>query len=199
MTKYQEHSQASENAPLSRNRLAEPRGLPDMLLYRLNRLRAVGGAMVLRFCEGRFGITRREWVVLALLINEEGVTPTELASKAELTKSATSKALGSLQQKGLINKVPQRGDHRFAQLSLSDAGKELYSQILPLVEEVNRDLMSCLSLKQTADLDAMIALMEIQASSMAERIGALPKANRRLGGTQRRTGAETHPPKAFFT
>ena len=48
-------------------RLSAPQGLDDLLLYRLSRLLGVAGAPVIRLCEGQFGITRREWRVLALL------------------------------------------------------------------------------------------------------------------------------------
>ena len=37
----------------------------DLLLYRLGRLVSTGGSLVVRLCEGQFGITRREWRLLA--------------------------------------------------------------------------------------------------------------------------------------
>ena len=52
-------------------RLAQPAALDDLLLYRLSRLLSVGGSMVIRLCEGRFGITRREWRVIARLAQEQ--------------------------------------------------------------------------------------------------------------------------------
>ena len=42
------------------------RPLDDLLLYRLSRLLSVAGSMVIKLCEGRFGITRREWRLIAL-------------------------------------------------------------------------------------------------------------------------------------
>jgi len=39
----------------------------DLLLYRMYRLTSVAGAMVVRLCEGGYGITRREGRILALL------------------------------------------------------------------------------------------------------------------------------------
>ena len=39
----------------------------DLLMYRMYRLTSVAGAMVVRLCEGGFGITCREWRILALL------------------------------------------------------------------------------------------------------------------------------------
>ena len=37
----------------------------DLLLYRLSAVLAGAGGIVIRQCEGRFGITRREWRLLA--------------------------------------------------------------------------------------------------------------------------------------
>jgi DNA-binding MarR family transcriptional regulator len=166
-------------------RLLQPRALPDMLLYRINRLRAVGGGMVLRYCEGRFGITRREWVMLALLSAGEPVSSSELAARAELDKSATSKALAGLQARGLVVRSQRAGDRRFARLALSDEGRALYERILPLVDGINRRLLSVLSEEEVAQLDGMLARMQQQADELwREAEEDLPRADRRHGGTR---------------
>ncbi len=46
--------------------------------------RCVAGGMVTRLCEGRFGITRREWRVPAVLVKEQGILPSQLAERAQL-------------------------------------------------------------------------------------------------------------------
>lgn len=166
-------------------RLLEPAGLPDMLLYRLNRLRAVGGGMVLRFCEGRFGVTRREWVMLALLSSGEAMQPSELALRAELDRSATSKAITAMVDKGLVERRVLPGNRRVARLRLTAQGLALYEQILPLVDGVNRELMSGLGVEEITALDSMLARMEQQADGMAQTLSALPRADRRRGGSRR--------------
>ena len=40
------------------HRLAHPQAANDLLMYRLNRLIAVAGSLVVRLCEGGYGITR---------------------------------------------------------------------------------------------------------------------------------------------
>ena len=40
-------------------RLTHPVAANDLLMYRLNRLLAVAGSLVVRLCEGGYGITRR--------------------------------------------------------------------------------------------------------------------------------------------
>jgi hypothetical protein len=52
------------------SRLGRPETLDDLLLYRMARLPSVAGSMVIRLCEGRFGITRREWRLLGVLAQE---------------------------------------------------------------------------------------------------------------------------------
>lgn len=166
-------------------RLSEPSCLPDMLLYRMNRLRAIGGGMVLRFCEGRFGVTRREWVMLALLSSGEPLMPSELAVRAELNRSATSKAITTMVQKGLVERRVLPGNRRVAQLRLTPAGQDLYEQILPLVAQINRELMGSLSEAEIASLDSMLDRMHEQADRMAHTLAELPRADRRGGGSRR--------------
>ncbi|MFC5497051.1 MarR family winged helix-turn-helix transcriptional regulator [Caenimonas terrae] len=167
-------------------RLRHPQGLPDMLLYRLNRIRAVGGGMVLRYCEGQFGVTRREWVVIALLAAGGATTSSELAARAELDKSATSKAIVSLVKKGLVTRLPRPGDRRYIELALTAGGNDLYRQILPVVQEVNRDLMSGLTDAEIAVLDRLLERVGQRAGEMAGSALSLPRADRRRGGSARR-------------
>ena len=163
-----------------------------MLLYRLNRLRAIGGGMVLRYCEGRYGVTRREWVMLALLSSGEAMQPSELALRAELNRSATSKAITAMVQKGLMARQSRPGDRRLAQVRLTDKGRKLYDAILPLVDEINHELMADLGAGEVAALDSMLERMQRQADLMADRLAQLPRADRRRGGTRRVQAPEDH-------
>lgn len=171
--------------PLAPTRLRQPRVLADMLLYRINHLRAVGGGMVLRYCEGKFGVTRREWVLLALLAATGPIHSSELAARARLPKSATSKAVVALDRKGLITRSARRGDRRYAQLALTPAGEALYARILPVVDGINRQLLEPLSDREVAVLDGLLARMQQRANEMAQALPELPAADRRHGGTAR--------------
>jgi hypothetical protein len=48
--------------------------LGELLLFRLSRLLAIGGSLVIKLCEGRFGITRREWRLLATLASRDALS-----------------------------------------------------------------------------------------------------------------------------
>ena len=115
------------------SRLADPRTLDDLLLYRMARALQVAGSMVIRLCEGRFGITRREWRVLALLAQDPVLLSSELAERAQLDRARTSRAITSLVAKKLVRRETGLGDRRQARLALTDAGQALYDALFPLV------------------------------------------------------------------
>lgn len=167
------------------HRLDEPAALDDLLLYRLNRLLATAGSMVIRLCEGRFGITRREWRVLGLLAQHPGLMSSQLAERAQLDRARTSRAVTSLVAKQLVQRKPGPADRRQARLALTAAGRELYRELFPLVLEINRDVLGAVAPRQRALLDAALDSMQSRAESMLA-VADLPKADRRRGGRLRR-------------
>lgn len=169
------------------DRLANPGSLDDLLLYRLARLLACAGGMVIRLCEGRFGITRREWRILALLAQEEGLLSSQLAQRAQLDRARTSRAITSLAGKQLLERRPQPGDRRQAALALTAAGRALYDQLFPLVQEINRGLLASLPAAEVGRLDTALDLLQRRADRMMAAAGpGLPKADRRRGAAQKR-------------
>jgi DNA-binding MarR family transcriptional regulator len=61
----------------------------DVLPYQANQLLARSGAPVLRWCEGLFGITRRQWRVLAALMEVDSIRSSDLALNIELDRVRT--------------------------------------------------------------------------------------------------------------
>jgi DNA-binding MarR family transcriptional regulator len=162
-------------------RLAQPAELDDLLLYRLSRLLSVGGSMVIRLCEGRFGITRREWRIVALLAREPGLLSSELAARAQLDRARTSRAITSLVAKRLVRREVGAADRRQARLALTTAGMTLHDKLFPLVVEINQGLLRGLPAADVRRLEDTLATLQQQADRMVQA-AQLPKANRRRGG-----------------
>nr|WP_295855553.1 MarR family transcriptional regulator [uncultured Xylophilus sp.] len=158
--------------------LEPPRALEDLLLYRLSRLQAVAGGMVLRLCEGRFGITRREWRLLLVLADRGTLGSSALADAAQLDRARTSRAIGSLVEKQLVARTAMPGDRRQVMLALTAEGRRLHAQLFPLVARLQHDLLAALDPAAVAALDAALARLQAQAEALAAT-AALPKANRR--------------------
>lgn len=169
---------------MSAPRLSRPAALDDLLLYRMSRLLGVAGGMVIRLCEGRFGITRREWRVLALLAQEEGLLSSQLAERIQLDRARTSRAITSLVAKKLVKRETGPGDRRQARLALTPQGRALYEALFPLVREINRELLAALPAGDVQRMDAALDALQARADTMVAK-AELPKADRRRGGRWR--------------
>ena len=150
------------------NRLTQPKSLDDMLLYVLWQLQAAARGPVVRLCEAEFGITRREWRMLAQLADSEGMPSSALAERAALDRAQTSRAVSALVQKGLVVRTPRPGNRREVLLHLTERGRALYAALLPRVAAINQELLSVLSETEVATLDALVQRLRAQAERMVE-------------------------------
>ena len=150
------------------NRLTQPKSLDDMLLYVLWQLQAAARRPVVRLCEAEFGITRREWRMLAQLADSEGTPSSALAERAALDRAQTSRAVSALVQKGLVVRTPRPGNRREVLLHLTERGRALYAALLPRVAAINQELLSVLSETEVATLDALVQRLRAQAERMVE-------------------------------
>ena len=150
------------------NRLTQLKSLDDMLLYVLWQLQAAARRPVVRLCEAQFGITRREWRMLAQLADSEGMPSSALAERAALDRAQTSRAVSALVQKGLVVRTPRPGNRREVLLHLTERGRALYAALLPRVAAINQELLSVLSETEVATLDALVQRLRAQAERMVE-------------------------------
>lgn len=147
--------------------LRQPRTLDDLFLYRLTRLTSTAGAPVVRMCEREHGVTRREWRLLAVLALADGIRPSVLAERALLDRARTSRALGSLVDKGLVERRSAPADRREARLCLSPAGRATYAALWPKVAALNRGLLAVLDDAELAQLDSLLTRLSAHAVNLA--------------------------------
>ena len=168
--------------------LTHPRTIDDLFLYRISRLLVTGGAQVIRLCEGTFGITRREWRILALLAQGDGLLSSELAGRAQLDRARTSRTVTVLAAKQLVSRNPRPGDRRSVMLSLTPAGRALFDALFPQVAAINRSLLGALDDAELKRLDTALATLQARADTLVQaqaRLGGA-RGDRRSGGRVRR-------------
>jgi DNA-binding MarR family transcriptional regulator len=164
--------------------LLQPQTLDELLLYRLSRLQATAGALVVRYCEGQYGITRREWRIMAVLANQGALGSSELAEHAQLDRSRTSKAVTSLAQKNLLSRSAKSGDARHVSLALTAKGMAMHESLFPLVSQINRDVLAALNAQELQLLDVLLTRLQLSAQALAAK-SSPPLADRRRGGSGR--------------
>ncbi|MBS0447783.1 MAG: winged helix-turn-helix transcriptional regulator [Proteobacteria bacterium] len=163
--------------------LREPRSLLDLVNYQMHMIESYSASNVTRMCEGEFGITRREWRFIALLAALGAMAPSDLAVRAGLDRSRTSKALMALLAKKLIVRRSQPGDRRRAQVTLTADGQALYARMFPRVIEVNTTLLSVLSDEDVATLERVLPVLRRQAIAIVNSGLVAAQADRRHGGS----------------
>jgi DNA-binding MarR family transcriptional regulator len=168
--------------------LADPRRSENLLNYRLSRLLAASGAMVVRLCEGRYGITRREWRVIALLAEHGPMSPTDLAQRTHLERGRVSALITQLVAKELLRRVPVPGDARRAEVHHSEAGRAVYDDLQPLSAAFNEEVLSVLTPQEREVFDEMLRRLTEGAERIAATRPVPDKANRRHGGSRRLRG-----------
>ena len=164
--------------------LRQPLVIDDLLLYRFSRALGVGGSPVIRLCEGRFGITRREWRVIAALQPGTDMASSDLAVRIQLDRARTSRCITSLVTKGFLDRQTVASDLRRATVRLTDKGQQLYETLFPLVVQLNAQLVQTLTDEELAVLDKALTAIQKQAENLLGQED-LPKANRRRGGRSR--------------
>lgn len=160
------------------------RGIHDLLNYRLARLLAVSSLPVLRLCEGRYGIARREWGLIAVLGQHGEMAPSALATEAAIDRARTSRLLSQLVEKRLVERQELRGDRRRAIVRLSAEGTVLYQSLLPQIAEMNRRLVSVLDDEDLKLLDDMLIRLTAQAHALRDE-RTDDRTQRRLGIARR--------------
>ncbi|MDP2262646.1 MAG: MarR family transcriptional regulator [Hydrogenophaga sp.] len=146
--------------------LTHPRQQDDLLLYRLYRIHATAGPLVVRMCEREYGITRREWRVLSCLADVEGVLSSELAERAMLDRARTSRTLTRLVDKKLVRREPRPSDRREVHVFLTEEGRALYDEVFPRVAAIQRQLLAPFSAAQRAQFSELLARLQAQATRL---------------------------------
>lgn len=167
--------------------LHDPRSPDDLLNYRLKRLFSLGGAPVVRLCEGRYGISRREWRLLALLVDAHPMSPSELAERAHLDLARTSRVIAALVEKQLARRDARADDRRRAVVTATAAGARLHRQLFPQIASINARIVSVLDDAQLDALDGFLQALTRQAEEINASVQLDSRADRRRGGRRATT------------
>jgi DNA-binding MarR family transcriptional regulator len=160
--------------------------IDDLLLYRLGRLSSTAGAMVVRLCEGGYGITRREWAVVGQLYENGGLPPSVLAERMHRDRARTSRTLTALIKKQLVLRTVTPGDRRGAMVELTPAGRQLYAELMPSIQAINGRILGALQADEIVQFDELLARLQVRAQSLVVELSPnWPKANRRRGSLAR--------------
>jgi DNA-binding MarR family transcriptional regulator len=104
-----------------------------------------------------FDVTPEQWVVLNRLSIEEGVCQRELAERIVKDQPNTTRILDKMAHKGLIRRQPAPRDRRAFLVFLTDEGKRLREELLPVIRKMHKSSMRGFSDEEVALLRKLLA------------------------------------------
>ena len=115
--------------------------LEQFLPYRLSVLSNRVSADIARFYQNRFGLSVTEWRTMAVLGRFPGVSAMEVAERTAMDKVAVSRAVNALLSRELLTRSFHENDRRRSMLSLSEGGRQVYEEIVPLALRLEASLL----------------------------------------------------------
>jgi DNA-binding MarR family transcriptional regulator len=129
--------------------------------FRLSRLAAeVSMALASEYAD-RYGLDVPAWRVMATLGFRETPCSAQFISQCTRThKSTISRAVTSLLERGVVERVENEDDRREFNLRLTRKGRKLYEELFPRLLRKEQDILSCLSAREQKDFAMMLGKIE---------------------------------------
>lgn len=119
--------------------------LERYLPYRLSILSNKISGIVAETYKDKFALSITEWRIMAVLGEYQGISADEISVKTQIEKSILSRAISKLLKRNLIERKVATDDRRRSEIYLSETGKAVYQEIVPLSYDYEERLLSCFS------------------------------------------------------
>jgi DNA-binding MarR family transcriptional regulator len=139
--------------------------LEAFLPYRMSVLSNRISNAIARVYAKRFGLSIPEWRLIAVLGRFGPLSANGVAERTHMDKVRVSRAVQRLLDRGLIERAMDTADRRRSILQLSPEGASIRAEVAPLALDIERRLLVPLSPADRADLDRVLALLEMSAAS----------------------------------
>jgi DNA-binding MarR family transcriptional regulator len=140
--------------------------LAEFLPYQLSITSNAVSDLIARAYRGRFALKIPEWRLMAVLGEVASATQRELVAATAMDKVTVNRASKALEDRGLISRAPNVADGRSHHLALTDTGRELYDQIVPLALSVEAELEQILGGGEAKALEAMLAQLRARVAEL---------------------------------
>lgn len=128
------------------------RELADFFPYRLSVTSNAVSVLIANRYRARFGLKIPEWRVMAVLGDRGTATQRELTELTLMDKVAVNRACKELEDRALASRQPNARDGRSHLLALTDEGRSVYDEVMPLATQTEREILSVLSDDEQAQL-----------------------------------------------
>ncbi|WP_157019543.1 MarR family winged helix-turn-helix transcriptional regulator [Mesorhizobium xinjiangense] len=121
---------------------------------------------------GPHGVTPGMWYFLRALWHQDGMTQSELSLVVGTMEPTTLTAIKSMERSGLVTRIKNVDDRRKINVYLTEKGKALRAELMPLAKEVVEDSVQGFSERERlAFLEFLKAIQDNLMTRMSEQVG----------------------------
>ncbi|MEZ8167111.1 MarR family winged helix-turn-helix transcriptional regulator [Vibrio tasmaniensis 1F-187] len=105
------------------------------------------------------GLTIALWPTLMCLWEEEGITQRDIAAKSKVENSTTTRTLDKLEKLELVERRADPNSRRSFRIYLTEKGKALEEQLIPIPTRLNKELMNELDAEEQQQMIKLLQKM----------------------------------------
>lgn len=129
--------------------------------FRMNRLAAEISAALSVEYRDRYGLDIPEWRVIATLGFREAPCTAQFVSESTHThKSTISRAVSTLIERGIVERVENTKDRREYRLRLTREGRKLYQSLIPRLLQREAEILSSLTKAEQRQFEMLLGKIE---------------------------------------
>ena len=102
-------------------------------------------------------ISMDQWLVLGPIWENEGISQKEISEYCLKDKTSVTKIIDTLEKKNLVVRVSDQLDHRIKRVVLSNKGKKLFLEVIPVMELTRNQLREGITEKEVQLLRSVLS------------------------------------------
>lgn len=142
--------------------------LDDFLPYNINILAQLISQSFSKTYTDTFSVSVPQWRVIAHLSQQNDVSVREISEAAKMPRAKVTRAVQTLEARGLVKKVVNVRDRRLVRLKLTRKGQGLLNKIAPLAMEFQSNLINGLPKELQADAKPLVQALLKAVSELDE-------------------------------
>lgn len=124
--------------------------------YRLSVLNEQVSRSLAALYSERFDLTPPEWRAMAVLARFQPLSAAGVCARTNMDKVRVTRAIARMIASDLVWREEDSSDRRFVSLRLTDKGRTVYDQILPLVRAREAEILATLTPQEVSTLEALL-------------------------------------------
>lgn len=101
-------------------------------------------------------ISLDQWLVLGPVWKNEGISQKNISEYSGKDKTSVTKIIDTLEKKNLVVRVTDQLDHRVKRVVLSNKGRELFLDVMPVMSQTRDELRNGISDKEIESLKIVL-------------------------------------------